>query len=220
MDKLIYIIRHGQTDHNRLKIIQGSGVDSNLNEIGRIQRMQFFDHYKDKVSFEKVIHSALKRTKQTVKPWLEIGIPSYGDARINEMSWGDYEGQKGSPELSTEYNQVVQSWSIGNYDARLRGAESAQELYDRLANFLYDLKARKEKTILVCSHGRALRCLMCLINGQHLREMKNYSHSNTGLYLIKQTEEQFSMLTINDLAHRTELDATSLEFLQSAQRMS
>ncbi|EJF08716.1 histidine phosphatase family protein, partial [Pontibacter sp. BAB1700] len=33
--KKIYLIRHGQTDFNLQGIVQGSGVDASLNELGR-----------------------------------------------------------------------------------------------------------------------------------------------------------------------------------------
>ena len=59
--KTIYIIRHGETDYNRQGIIQGSGVDSDLNETGRIQAEKFFKAYHH-IPFDKVYTSELKRT--------------------------------------------------------------------------------------------------------------------------------------------------------------
>ena len=47
MDKTIYFIRHGQTELNRLNIVQGSGVDSELNDFGRHQARAFYDYYQD-----------------------------------------------------------------------------------------------------------------------------------------------------------------------------
>ena len=40
--KTIYLIRHGETDFNRQGIVQGSGVDSDLNELGLAQAEAFF----------------------------------------------------------------------------------------------------------------------------------------------------------------------------------
>ncbi|MFM8374363.1 MAG: histidine phosphatase family protein, partial [Bacteroidota bacterium] len=37
----VYFIRHGETDFNRQGIIQGRGVDSDLNETGRQQARAF-----------------------------------------------------------------------------------------------------------------------------------------------------------------------------------
>ena len=47
MTKKIYITRHGQTDFNKKGIVQGSGVDSDLNETGRLQAEAFFKKFKD-----------------------------------------------------------------------------------------------------------------------------------------------------------------------------
>ena len=40
--KEIYIIRHGETELNRLGIVQGRGVDSDLNDTGRAQAEAFY----------------------------------------------------------------------------------------------------------------------------------------------------------------------------------
>jgi probable phosphoglycerate mutase len=40
--KTIYLIRHGETDYNRRGVVQGSGVDSDLNEMGQAQATAFF----------------------------------------------------------------------------------------------------------------------------------------------------------------------------------
>ncbi|MEM6877731.1 MAG: histidine phosphatase family protein, partial [Bacteroidota bacterium] len=35
LKQTVYIVRHGQTDYNLRGIVQGSGVDSSLNDTGR-----------------------------------------------------------------------------------------------------------------------------------------------------------------------------------------
>ena len=64
MEKLIYILRHGQTDYNLQGIVQGGGVDTSLNDTGRKQAHAFHEAYKH-IPFEAVITSRLKRTHQT-----------------------------------------------------------------------------------------------------------------------------------------------------------
>jgi bisphosphoglycerate-dependent phosphoglycerate mutase len=39
--KDIYLIRHGETDYNRLGVVQGSGIDADLNDLGRRQAQAF-----------------------------------------------------------------------------------------------------------------------------------------------------------------------------------
>lgn len=70
MPKEIYIIRHGETEYNRLGIMQGSGVDTDLSDIGRAQAKRFYEHYRH-IHFDLFIASKLKRTAQTLAPFLE-----------------------------------------------------------------------------------------------------------------------------------------------------
>src|SRR6478736_6501366 len=72
--KKIYLIRHGQTDFNLRGIVQGSGVDTSLNERGRDQAQAFFQAYK-KVAFDKIYTSALKRSFESVQSFVALGLP-------------------------------------------------------------------------------------------------------------------------------------------------
>ncbi len=69
MAKRIYIIRHGETDYNRLGIMQGSSIDTDLSEIGRLQAQAFYEQYQQ-LAFDAIITSSLRRTWQTVAPFL------------------------------------------------------------------------------------------------------------------------------------------------------
>ena len=74
IQKTLYIIRHGQTDFNKQGIIQGRGINTDLNETGRKQGAAFFNAYKD-IPFDKIYISELKRTQQTVQQFIDLGIP-------------------------------------------------------------------------------------------------------------------------------------------------
>jgi Fructose-2,6-bisphosphatase len=204
LNKTIYFIRHGETDLNRAHIVQGSGVDSSLNELGRQQAGHFYDYYRNQ-RFDLVICSTLKRSYQTVLPFVDKEIPLLRFAEINEMNWGVHEGKSSTPEMKAAYDEMIGQWNLGNFDARLEEGESASEMADRIISFLDQLKQMPQKKILVCSHGRALRCIMTLLKGQHLREMESYKHSNTGLFLVKQEGQEFKVLLENDTRH---LDGT------------
>lgn len=41
--KDIYLIRHGETDYNRMRVVQGSGIDADLNELGNKQARAFLN---------------------------------------------------------------------------------------------------------------------------------------------------------------------------------
>lgn len=197
MKKTIHIIRHGQTEFNKLRIIQGSGVDSDLNDRGREQGQLFYERYKDH-PFEVVLTSTLKRTHQTVHPFIKAGLPLEQFSEIVEMNWGIHEGKSGTLDMKKDYERVVLS---GNFDERIEGGESINEMASRLQKFIDHLPTRSEENILVCIHGRAMRCLICLLEGKELVEMESYPHSNTGLYLVEYDDAGFKVLEKNNTDH-------------------
>jgi len=196
----IYLIRHGETCYNKKRIVQGSGVNSSLNETGRAQGNAFYEAYKS-IDFQTVITSKLRRTHQTAAGFIDLGLPWEQHEDINEMNWGIYEGKPGTPEMKTKYREMIEQWDKDNFDWRLEGGESAADLSTRIGRFLEHLKTRKEERLLVCTHGRAMRCVIAMMKEAHLREMENVAHANTGLYKVKLKDGKFEILVENDTAH-------------------
>ncbi len=200
MSKTIYLLRHGETDYNLKGIVQGSGVNSSLNATGRKQAAAFYERYCE-VSFELVVTSRLKRTYETVLPFIDDGLPWVEKAEINEMSWGIHEGKLASPDMIASYQEMKAGWLQGDYDRRIEGGESAAELGERLERFIAWLRGRPEELILVCSHGRALCALVTLMMGESLSEMNKHQHSNTGLWRARQFPSLFQFDLENDRRH-------------------
>ena len=198
--KDIYIIRHGETELNRLGIVQGSGVDAGLNKTGQQQAQAFFKNYHH-IPFEVVLTSALRRTHETVSSFVDMGIPWEQFPEINEIGWGTHEGKPSTPEMREEYRQVATAWQQGNFDARMNQGESAAELAKRLGTFVEHLRQRPEEQILVCGHGRAIRCLMCLLGEVSLTGMDTFKHHNTGLYQVHYYDDTFHFQLQNDIRH-------------------
>jgi broad specificity phosphatase PhoE len=127
MNKTLYIVRHGQTDLNKQGIIQGRGKDTDLNDEGRLQARQFFAAYKH-VPFDKIYVSALKRTQQSVQPFIDTGLPFEKLPGLDELAWGIHEGQAASPELRADFLEVMRNWVAGNLDVKFEGGESPNEV--------------------------------------------------------------------------------------------
>lgn len=205
MEKIIYFVRHGETEYNRKRIIQGSGVDSDLNELGLAQANAFYQHYKQE-NFDHIYASALKRSQQTIAQFINENSNFTYSPLINEINWGKHEGTAYNEELIGNYQELVAQWKQGNFDASVEGGESANELGKRCSEFLEIIKEQKAKKILVCTHGRTLRCLMALASRQTLDFMETYSHHNTGLYLVQYNSDGFKILKNNDIEHLQNLN--------------
>lgn len=200
MKKEIYIIRHGQTDYNLKGIVQGRGVNSSLNETGLIQAQKFYDYYSNH-HFEMVFTSTLQRTHQTVQPFLENGLYHSVAVELDEIDWGIYEGMVPSPEMLENYTGIISCWRNGDLDIKIHGGESAQDLLDRQKPFFEKIKNLEAKKVLICSHGRAIRSLLCGFLDVPLKDMDNFEHSNTCLYKLNYDGTNFELEIANDIRH-------------------
>jgi probable phosphoglycerate mutase len=200
--KKIYLVRHGETDFNKFGIAQGSGVDSDLNETGHQQANAFFEAYKH-IPFEKVYTSTLKRTHQSIHKFIhELKIPHIITPSLDEMSWGYKEGRKTTPEEEMEYIQVLERWGMGDLNIRFPGGETPLEVAERQKDFIEKvLKNTEEKLILVCSHGRALKILLCQLLNYPLSEMEFFLHTNLCLYELTYTGSMFIVNKANYQKH-------------------
>ncbi len=202
--KKIYIVRHGQTDFNLNGIVQGSGVDSSLNDFGRAQIRAFYEAYKE-VAFERVYTSVLKRTIESVEPFIQYGIPHTRLSGLNEISWGKKEGQPITPDEDAYYQYMLGQWRKGETHLRIEGGESPEDVVKRMAPAVEHILQQDEKTILICMHGRAIRILLCMLLNYPLRSMDMFEHENACLYLLNYTGSMFSVERYNDTSHLAQL---------------
>lgn len=203
--KKIYIVRHGQTDFNLNNIVQGSGVNSSLNDRGRGQGHAFFEAYKA-VPFQKIYTSALKRTHESVQGFIDLGIESEALAGLNEISWGTKEGEKITPDEDEYYHHMLKEWQLGNTTLRIEKGESPEDVVARMKPALDHIMSREEEVVLICMHGRAIRILLCMLLNYPLKSMDMFEHENLGLYLVNYTGSMFSVELYNNSDHLRSLN--------------
>lgn len=207
-NKYIYLIRHGETDFNRKGVVQGSGVDSDLNQWGIAQANAFFNTY-EHVPFDKIYTSALRRTVQTVQSFIDLGIPYEQLPGLNEISWGLREGKIPNSMDDDYYRGLISAWRDGQTHVPSEGGESPQEVRERQLMALTHILAQKnEKTILIAMHGRAMRILLTTIFNKPLHCMDEYEHSNVCLYRLHYSYEttEFTLEQANDTTHLLSLE--------------
>lgn len=200
MEKEVYFLRHGQTDHNLNKIVQGRGIDTLLNETGRAQSRFFYEYYSHQ-QFDLLYSSSQMRSYQTIRHFERENLKIKKDDRIDEINWGEHEGKSGGAEFMDKYYRIIDSWSHGHYLDKATGGESAQELAARISVFLKDLEMTSFNKALICTHGRTLRALVCLLKNYPLSAMEKIEHQNTCLYHAIFNGSRWSVMRENDLSH-------------------
>ena len=198
--KNIYIVRHGETDFNKRGIVQGSGIDAPLNDKGRRQAQAFFENYND-VVFEKIYTSKLIRTQQSVQAFIDKPTPHQKLEGLNEINWGEKEGQVVTTEDNKYYWQILKEWQKGNTSLKIAGGESPEDVQSRQKDALKTILNGDESDILICMHGRALRVFMCLMLNKPLKDMDDFAHSNLCLYKLLYNEDEFLLQESNKIDH-------------------
>lgn len=182
-------------------IVQGSGIDTSLNDLGRTQARRFFQTYEE-VPFDKVYTSALKRTAESVEDFIRVGVAHETLPELNEINWGRKEGKKITPESDAYYRYLIDEWARGNTALAIEGGESPDDVFRRLSHALdHILASRDERNVLVCMHGRAMRIMLCRMLMRPLKFMDEYKHTNLGLYLLDYDGEGFVVELENDTGH-------------------
>ncbi len=173
-------MRHAETEFNRKGIIQGSEVDSSINNVGDYQAERFYNFYKN-INFDKIYVSGLRRTYQTIIRFVNSGIQCEKLDEFNEISWGVNQGKSDNLD---EYENLIKTWINGDLDNKFKSGESPNEMSKRLIKGFNHVISEGFSTVLLCIHGRALRILLSKIIDNDLTRMDKYVHSNTGLYII------------------------------------
>lgn len=201
--KDIYLIRHGETEYNRKGVVQGSGIDADLNELGLKQAEAFFSHYQD-LPIDKIYTSALRRTHQSVKGFIDKGLPWEQHEGLNEISWGNKEGKSPNTADDLYYKNLTKTWRDGNVHVQSEEGESPIEVLERQKPVVDLLLSRKEeKTVLIAMHGRAMRVLLTHLFNAPLHHMDKFAHQNLCLYHLKYTyaTREFSLVKGNCIIH-------------------
>lgn len=208
LTKTIYLIRHGETEFNRRGVVQGSGIDSDLNELGYLQAKAFYDDYQD-IKFDKIYTSKLRRTVQSVQEFINLGIPYQQFEGLNEISWGEKEGKVPNYLEDENYLEIIANWGNGKTDIpAATGGETPEQVLDRQKLAFKEIIARSdEKMILVAMHGRAIRILLTHLLDLPLSEMDTFNHSNLCLYrlIYDYQTKRFSLDLANNTKHLTKL---------------
>ena len=154
----LYVVRHGETEWNILKKMQGS-ADIPLNEHGKEQAQQTKSNLEN-IRFDIIFCSPLIRAKQTAEIInIDRDLDIMFDDRLRERNYGEFEGMGKS---SFDYNSF---WSY-NKNLKYTKAENVQDFFKRIYNFLDEIKMNySNKNILVVCHAGVTKAIECYANG-------------------------------------------------------
>ena len=161
----LYLARHGQTEWNALRKLQGRS-DIPLNAVGRQQAQALVERLQG-IALDRIYTSSLVRTRMTAEPF-GGRVPVEPLAALDEQALGAFEGTLVEGERWAE-------WQRRHADPNdtMEGGESRVQHFARVRQAIAELRRRHEAkggTVLVIGHGGTnalvLRALLDLTDAQ------------------------------------------------------
>ena len=196
----IYFVRHGETDWNKERKIQGQ-VDIPLNEFGRHLARETAKGLRD-VPFDVCFTSPLGRARETAQIILQgRDVPILEDKRILEMNFGVLEGKCCSKEGWDVPDSFQMFFDDPVHYQAPEGGEDFQAVRKRTGDFLNWLFAPeqyRDSTVLVTTHGAAMAGLLNNLKKKPLAEYWGVGvHKNCGVTEVDVTDGRIDIISEN-----------------------
>ncbi len=168
----LLLVRHGQSMANVEKLFAGH-INSPLSPLGKQQAHMAAAYIADTYTVDAVWASDLDRAKYTGQAIADrVGLPLVTDPRLREIAAGEWEGQTFNV-LTTAYAESYHVWLTDVGHTVCPGGESMVQTQERIVTALQDIAAQYDgKTVVIASHGCAIRTLQCFAEGKSIDEMK------------------------------------------------
>lgn len=211
MKKYVFLMRHGESEFNAKKVIQGH-IDTTLTEKGILQARYAGEFLKES-NIKKIISSDLKRAYQTALTVADIlKVPVVVDSRIREMHFGTWEGLS-YDHIYKNHLEDFYNWLANPVKHPLPKQEDITQFERRLRSFLEDITNQNEDNILVIGHGGSVQGLLCIAMQLGMENLWKFKHNNTGISLIESRGKTLSVKFINMSYHLEKIKENSIVML-------
>ncbi len=170
----LHIVRHGQTDWNAARRIQGQ-LDSQLDDTGIQQATDRGADFRN-MSLHAVYSSSSLRTRQTTALILgdRADQVTFRDD-LREVTLGVWEGQYWA-DVEEKYPELVSAHAKGSPEFVVEGAENSQQVQDRGISAIESIielhsDASNDDNILIVSHGAIMKTILAFYLNISLQDL-------------------------------------------------
>lgn len=152
----ITVIRHAETIDNQLGVYQGQ-PQGRLSSLGIEQATQACRDLSNEC-FDIIFTSDLQRAVETSSIiFAHSKTNIIKDKRLRERFLGPLQGEKISKEI--------------NYNGHIDGAESVEDMFERVRSFLAQIKAKcHNKRVAMVSHGITIKVIISICEQKDITE--------------------------------------------------
>lgn len=208
----ILLIRHGETDWNRIHRFQGR-IDIPLNEEGKKQAYALALALKDE-PLTAIYSSPLMRAMETAR-FIKVFHPStpfFEEESLVEMDLGEFDGMKAKV-WAAKYQVFFKTWRSTPASLKMPGGESLQEVQIRAIDTVERINKLypSGSTLLLCSHNFVNRTIICHALGLPLDRFRDFQQDAAALNVLYKKNGQLLAEVVNDVSHLKKCEGASLQ---------
>jgi probable phosphoglycerate mutase len=204
MSTTILLIRHGETDWNAARRLQGH-IDIELNDEG-LRQADALACALAREPLDAVIASDLMRARQTAqavasKHGLTVGI----DRQLRERCYGLFEGMLYA-QVAQRYPEHYAAWQARDIDAVMppgeRTAESFRQFFARsTAAIAHWADQYPDQTIAIVAHGGVLECACRAARALALDPVRDFQIKNASINRFEFSSGKLTLINWGDVEH-------------------
>lgn len=198
--KRLILVRHGQTEWNRVGRYQGFAQTS-LNERGRWQAERAARRLAG-WNVDVLYASDLPRAMETAQPIGErLNLPIRPAPALREIDVGAWEGLT-VPEIRAEHSDNWATYVSDPINTVRKGGESLAEMAERVTEAFHRWEAEHTgETVLAVTHGGPIKALVCSVPGLPLGFRMHLKISNASITSFVHERERWYLEVLNDRCH-------------------
>ena len=172
----IFIVRHGQTEWNKMHKVCGI-AEADLSDEGRKQAVELAIRLKseqEKNKIEVILVSPLRRARDTAEPIEKaLGLKAEVVEDLHEMDFGTFDGKDWyDPEFRSLKDEPFM---------RFPGGESVVDAARRAYNLMDRIRSEYSQNVLLVCHASLIRIIDTYFNSRTFSEYREFSPSNCSL---------------------------------------
>lgn len=195
----LYIVRHGETEWNTAKKLQG-WQNSDLTKKG-IRGAKLLRKRLEDINFDYIYSSPQTRALETAEYIKKEDEKLIILDEIKEMGFGEWEGLE-KEKLEIQYREEYYNFWNKPHMYKTSGGESFEELYKRIEVGLNKIIKNGGENVLLISHGVVIKSIQSMVKGHSLEELWTPPFlENTSLTVLELEDDKLKMILDADTSH-------------------
>lgn len=201
MAATIILVRHGQTEWNRIERFRGR-FDIPLNDNGIRQANQTAERIASHWKPAAVFTSPLSRAAQTAEIIGEkIHISPIKSDDLTDIDYGQWQGLTPA-EAREQWPERVANWYDHPESADVPGGESLSQVQRRAMSALRAVcRLHPDQEIVLVSHTVVNRLILLGVLGLGIERFWNLRQEPCAINIIEKTENDYVLVSMNDTCH-------------------